>query len=134
MRSEATISIGELAKRAGLSVSAIRFYERKGLMPEPERLRGQRRYGAAALGRLAAIAVAKQAGLTLAEIRALLDSVDAGAPAHEPLRAIAIRKLPELEATIEQMQARRGWLVAAQTCGCETLQDCALFAAPSAAR
>ena len=121
--------MGEVARRAGVSVSAIRFYERRGLMPPPERLGGQRRYSEEALERLAAIAVAKQAGFTLAEIRALLDSVDAGAPAHEPPRSLAARKLPEVEAAIERAEATRDWLVAAGSCGCESLRECALFAA-----
>lgn len=129
MTSEATMSIGEVAKWAGLSVSAIRFYERNGLMPEPERVAGRRRYAEAALERLAAIGAAKRAGFSLAEVRALLDSVAAGAPVHEPLRALAARKLPEVEATIERAQAMRAWLIAAGACGCESLQECGLFAA-----
>jgi MerR family redox-sensitive transcriptional activator SoxR len=127
MTCEATMSIGELARRAGVSVSAIRFYEREGLLPEPERVAGRRRYTEAALQCLAVIDVAKRAGFTLAEVRLLLDSVDAGAPAHEPLRSLAARKLPEIEATIERAQAMRGWLVAAGSCGCESLRECALF-------
>jgi redox-sensitive transcriptional activator SoxR len=125
--SDASLSIGEVARRAGISVSAIRYYERHGLLPAAERAGGQRRYGEEAVERLRVIGVAKQAGFSLAEARELLDSVDAGAPAHERLRALAARKLPEVEAQIERARAMREWLTAATACGCDSLHDCALF-------
>src|SRR4051794_13296480 len=97
----ATLSIGEVADKTGFSVSAIRFYERRGLMPAPERARGQRRYTDATVQRLGVIDAAKQAGLSLDEIGVLLTSTDRGAPPHEELRALAVRKLPEVDALIE---------------------------------
>ncbi len=124
---EATLSIGEVAEKAGVTVSAIRFYERNGLLPRAERVAGQRRFTAATVRRLGIVGVAKQAGFSLAEIGALLSSVDRGAPAHERLRALATRKLPEVEAAIERAETTREWLVAASRCGCRTLEDCALF-------
>src|SRR4029077_15225845 len=124
---EATLPIGEVARRAGLNASAIRFYEKQGLLPEPERLGGRRRYGEEAVGRLGTIEVAKQAGFSLAEIGVLLESVDRGEPAHEQLQALAARKLPEIEALIERAEAMRGWLTVASDCGCESLDACALF-------
>jgi MerR family redox-sensitive transcriptional activator SoxR len=129
---EATLSIGEVAARAGMNASAIRYYERNGLLPEPERESGQRRYTDATIRRLGAIDVAKRAGFSLAEVRALLDSVDRGAPAHEQLRALAERKLPDVEALVRRAQEMRGWLSLATACGCETLQACALFEAGQA--
>ena len=124
---EATLSIGEVAKRAGVNVSAIRYYERNGLLPEPERESGQRRYTDATIRRLGTIDVAKRAGFSLAEVRTLLDSVDGGAPAHEQLRTLAERKLPDVEALIQRAQEMRGWLSLATACGCESLEACALF-------
>lgn len=124
---EATLSIGEVAEKAGASVSAIRFYERRGLLPEPERVGGQRRYTDAAVRRLEVIDSAKRAGFSLDEVGVLLASTDQGAPVHEQLRALASRKLPEVEALIERAQGMRGWLFAASECGCDTLEACALF-------
>jgi redox-sensitive transcriptional activator SoxR len=124
---EATLRIGEVATEAGVSVSAIRFYERRGLLPEPDRLGGQRRYTDATVQRLGIVEVAKQAGFSLEEIGVLLSSTDEGAPAHEQIRALAARKLPEVDALIERAQAMRDWLSAADECGCETLDACALF-------
>jgi redox-sensitive transcriptional activator SoxR len=124
---ETTLPIGEVARRAGLNVSAIRFYERKGLLPEPERVGGKRRYEQETVRRLATIDVAQQAGFSLEEIAVLLDSVDRGEPAHEQLRALAARKLPEVEALIARAEAMRAWLTLASDCGCESFDACALF-------
>jgi len=123
-----TLGIGEVAREAGVSVSAIRFYERNGLLPEAERAGGKRRFDADAVRRLGVIKIAQQAGFSLEEVRALLDSIDAGAPAHEELQALAARKLPEIDALIERARAMRDWLAIASDCGCESLEDCALFA------
>jgi MerR family redox-sensitive transcriptional activator SoxR len=124
---EATLSIGEVASKAGVSVSAIRFYERRGLLPEPERVGGQRRYTDAVIQRLGIIDAAKQAGFSLAEVGVLLASTDLGAPAHQQLRALASRKLPEVDALIERAENMRDWLRFATKCGCDTLDVCALF-------
>ena len=125
---DATLSIGEVARLAGVSVSAIRFYEREGLIPEPERTGGQRRFGEDTVRRLEIIAVAKRAGFSLDEIRALLSSTVRGAPAAEQLQVLATRKLLEIDALIKRAQEMRRWLTAATHCDCETLESCALFA------
>ena len=123
------LSIGEVAERAGVSVSAIRFYERERLLPRPERVGGQRRFAAETVQRLGIIDVAKQAGFSLDEVRTLLTSTDQGAPAHEQLRALAAQKLPEVEALIQRAETMRGWLIAAGSCECDSLEGCALFTA-----
>jgi MerR family redox-sensitive transcriptional activator SoxR len=66
------MSIGEVAKRAGVAASALRYYEREGLIPKADRRGGKRVYGADILDRLALIGVAKGAGFTVAEIQTLL--------------------------------------------------------------
>jgi MerR family redox-sensitive transcriptional activator SoxR len=124
---EQQLRIGEVADRAGLSVSAIHFYERRGLLPRPERVSGQRRFPPETVQRLGIIDVAKRAGFSLEEISVLLSSTDEGAPAHERLQALAARKLPEVEALIARAEAMRAWLTAASGCGCDSLEDCALF-------
>jgi MerR family transcriptional regulator, redox-sensitive transcriptional activator SoxR len=124
---EATLSIGEVADRADIAVLAIRYYERHGLLPEAERVSGQRRFTEETVQRLGVIDVAKRADFSLDEIRVLLSSIDEGAPAHEQLQALAERKLPEVEALIEHAQAMRNWLTTASSCGCESLEECGLF-------
>jgi MerR family transcriptional regulator, redox-sensitive transcriptional activator SoxR len=124
----ANLTIGELAANAGLKTSAIRFYERQRLLPEPERELGHRRYNTDTARRLEVIGIAKRAGFSLDEIRLLLDSSDAGRPAHEQLAALAERKLPHVEALIARAEAMRDWLEVARGCGCSSLDLCALFA------
>jgi DNA-binding transcriptional MerR regulator len=123
----ATLKIGDVAARAGVNASAIRYYEARGLLPAPERESGSRRYSEDAVRRLAIIDTAKQAGFSLDDIAVLLDTADRGMPAHEPLRDLADRKLPEVDALIARAQAMREWLEAARGCSCPTLDDCALF-------
>jgi MerR family transcriptional regulator, redox-sensitive transcriptional activator SoxR len=124
---EATLTIGEVAREAGLKTSAIRYYESVGLLPEPERVSGQRRYDGDTMRRLRVIEVAKQAGFSLDEARVLL--ADPGGP---QLRALAARKLPDVDALIARAQAMRAWLLTASDCKCETLDVCALFDAQGA--
>lgn len=122
-----TLTIGKLADRFGLNTSAIRYYERVGVLPEPARESGQRRYGPDAVRRLEVLEVAKRAGFTLDETRVLLRSAEAGTPAFEALRDLAARKLPEVEAVITRAQEMRAWLETATDCSCTSLDVCALF-------
>jgi MerR family redox-sensitive transcriptional activator SoxR len=122
-----TLTIGQLAQRFGLNASAIRYYEREGVLPEPARLGGQRRYGSDAVRRLEVLEAAKRAGFTLDEARLLLRRSDAGDPAFEALRELAQRKLPEVDALIERAQAMRSWLLTASDCSCTSLDVCELF-------
>jgi MerR family transcriptional regulator, redox-sensitive transcriptional activator SoxR len=121
--------IGEVAQQAGVRTSLIRYYERIGLLPAPERVSGQRRYDASVLRRLAVIDVAQRAGLSLDEIGEL---VRAGSePISEHLPDLAERKLPEIDALIDRAQRVRAWLQTATGCGCQTIDECALFDATS---
>ena len=125
MPEKAQMRIGEVARQAGLRVSAIRYYEEIGLLPEVERESGQRVYDASILRRLALIDVSQRAGLSLDEIRELLD---AGTdPISEKLQDLAARKLPEVERLIQRAEAMRDWLRAAEGCSCESVDDCGLF-------
>jgi len=103
------------------------YYERVGLLPEPERRNGHRRYSEETLRRLAVIDVAKRAGFTLDDARTLLATGDDGTPAHEQIRALAQRKLPEVEVLIARAEAMKRWLTAASACRCQTLDVCRLF-------
>ena len=84
-----TLTIGQVADAAGVNPSAIRYYERTGILPEPRRVGGKRRYDDAILRKLSVLDVAKQAGFSLDEIRLLFDATDGGAPAHAQLKELA---------------------------------------------
>jgi MerR family transcriptional regulator, redox-sensitive transcriptional activator SoxR len=124
------MTIGEVAARSGVAASAIRFYESLGLLAEPEREHGQRRYGEDVVGRLGFIGVAQQAGLSLEEIRGLISEVDRGAGLGAPIRTLTGNKLPEVEALIARARAMQGWLQVASECECATPEECGLFPAP----
>jgi redox-sensitive transcriptional activator SoxR len=117
--------IGEVAERAGMSASRIRFYEARGLLPEPERAAGKRRYGEEAIRRLAIIDAAQRVGFTLEEIRDLLGSRDE--PAHERLRQLALLKLPELDDLIARATSVRRALKICIRCNCESIDVCRMF-------
>jgi MerR family redox-sensitive transcriptional activator SoxR len=124
MSSTESLTIGELAGLSGRAASSIRYYEAIGLLPEPVRVGGRRRYPPETVRTLAIVDTAQRAGLTLDEIATLLH---ASPDAVDELRAIAERKLPELTAMIERATLVRSWLECAARCECPTLDDCALF-------
>ena len=128
---DATLTIGEVARRAGLTTSAIRYYESIGVLPEPAREHGQRRYADETVRRLEIVEVAKRAGFSLDEARVLPAGADDGGPASVRLRELAQRKLPEVDALIERARLVRSWLEAAAECRCPTLEACPLFDEPN---
>jgi MerR family redox-sensitive transcriptional activator SoxR len=128
---DTTLTIGQLAARFDIKTSAIRYYERVGVLPAPARESGQRRYGEDAVRRLEVLEVAKRAGFSLEEARLLLQRTEAGSPAFEALRELATRKLPEVEALIARAEEMRSWLLTATDCSCTSLDVCGLFAQPT---
>jgi MerR family redox-sensitive transcriptional activator SoxR len=124
-----TMRIGEVASRAGVRVSLVRYYDRIGLLSPAGRVGGQRRYDVSALRRLAVIDVAQRAGLSLAEIHELLEH--GNEPMSQRLRDLAERRLPEIDALIDRAERVRTWLKDAASCGCESIDGCALFDEPA---
>jgi MerR family redox-sensitive transcriptional activator SoxR len=113
------MTIGEVAKRAGLRASAIRFYEQAGLLPKPARAGGQRRYDSAILERLAVLERAKNCGFTLEEIRRLFH----GEGRHsERWRSLARKKIAELDSAAERIAAMKALLE--KRCQCADLAEC----------
>jgi MerR family transcriptional regulator, redox-sensitive transcriptional activator SoxR len=124
---EATLSIGQVAREVGIRASAIRYYESVGVLPEPERQSGQRRYNSETIRRLQILGIAQRAGFTLDEAAVLLGTRNNGTPANDQLRALAEQKLPEVDALIARAQAMRDWLATATGCNCQTLDVSPLF-------
>lgn len=112
--------IGEIARCAGLRTSAIRYYERLGLLPAPERRSGRRRYDEDVLQRLEVIRFARDSGFTLREISKLF----AGKPYSAKLRELANAKITELEGMIARARTTRTLLMSALRCNCLTPEDC----------
>ncbi len=104
------MTIGELARKSGLRASAIRYYEKLGLLPVAARDGSRRRrYAARALERLAIIRFAKYVGFGIAEIRRLLDGFE-GRPPPQRWRQMALRQLEQVDLMIAQANTVRGML------------------------
>ena len=112
MSSNRTYRIGEVAVEAGVTVEALRFYEKQGLLPPPLRSpRGARRYGVDVLSRVRFIKQAQVVGLTLRDIAVLVKSRhDTSRSACKRTRAILAQRLAEVEDRVRQMQAFRDLL------------------------
>ena len=94
-----SLSIGEVARRAGMLPTTLRYYESIGLLPDPARENGNRRYDSSVFERLAMIQTAQQAGFTLAEVRVLFDEILwSDAPAAK-WSSLIQRKLQEINGT-----------------------------------
>lgn len=119
------LSIGEVARRAGIRASAIRYYEQAGLMPAPRRVSGQRRYDPAIVDRLALIHFAQQAGFTIGEIRTLFEGFEEETPMALRWQELAREKVKEVDALMDRAQRMRALLDQALACGCLRLDDCA---------
>ena len=116
--------IGELARAAGLAPSAIRYYEKAGLLPRPARQSGQRRYGAESAARLRIIQLAREAGFTISETRTFLSGFPPATTPAARWRALAERKLVELEAQSLRIERMRTLLESSFHCGCLRIEDC----------
>jgi MerR family redox-sensitive transcriptional activator SoxR len=122
------LTIGELARRTGLSVSAIRFYEAKGLI-EPIRTGGnQRRFLRSDIRRLSFAMIAQKLGLSVREIEAELAQLPLGrAPTQNDWQAISERIRDRLDERIALLQRTRDRLDGCIGCGCLSLERCALY-------
>ncbi len=119
-----SMPIGELARSAGLAPSAIRYYEKAGLLSKPVRVGNQRRYGRAALGRLRIILLARDAGFTIAETRTFLTGFSAATPPSARWRVLAERKLAEIDTQMTRIARMRKLLATSFQCECLRIDDC----------
>jgi MerR family redox-sensitive transcriptional activator SoxR len=128
VKSSAVLSIGELARRTGLSVSAIRFYETRGLVRASRGAGNQRRFPRSDIRRLSFALIAQKLGLSLAEIEAELSTLPHGqAPTLAEWQAIGARMRGVLAARIAMLQRTHELLDGCIGCGCLSLDRCALF-------
>jgi MerR family redox-sensitive transcriptional activator SoxR len=118
------MKIGELASRAGLNASAIRYYERIGLLAPPYRSGGQRRYPAEAIHRVLLIRFAGDMGFTLAEIKIFLSGLRDNSAVGPRWRKLAAHKIREAERIIERSRRLQSLFQHLLRCRCASLQDC----------
>ena len=126
MRSE--LSIGELSARSGVSQSALRFYEREGLIEAWRTEGNQRRYPGVTLRRVALIQAGKAAGIPLERILAALDTLPEGrSPTKHDWERLSSSWRRELDERIATLEAIRGRLTTCIGCGCLSLKTCGLL-------
>jgi MerR family redox-sensitive transcriptional activator SoxR len=119
------LSIGEVARRARIRTSTIRYYESIGLLPEPRRVSGgHRRYDPHVLEWLAILRMAQQAGFTIAERHQLVAGFSSETPASTRWHQLAGKKLQEVEGVIAQAQQTKQLLERLVLCGCLRLEEC----------
>ena len=120
----ANMTIGEVARRAGLQTSAIRYYEKIGLLPRTQRVGGQRRYDPGVLNYLEVINVARGAGFRIDEIRHLFHGFGRGTPAFRRWQLLARRNITEIDDLIARAKKMKRLLEKADRCRCLDLEDC----------
>ena len=121
------LTVGDVARRSGLTVSAIHFYERKGLIFADRTGGNQRRYGRDVLRRLALIRAAQEVGLPLSEVAGAMSALPEGrTPTPEDWHRIATGWAERLDARIRILQRLRTELDGCIGCGCLSMQRCQL--------
>jgi MerR family transcriptional regulator, redox-sensitive transcriptional activator SoxR len=121
---EANLTIGQVARRAGVSASALRYYESVGLIEAPRRRGGRRAYDDQVFDALRIVRLARDAGFTLAVIRRLLHRFELEAPASRRRHALAERKLRDVTALIDRAEGMRRLLESLLRCECRDLAEC----------
>lgn len=117
----APLTIGDIARRAGVAPTTLRYYEQVGLLPRPERVGGRRRYQESVLVRLEVIRLCKTAGFTLDEITVLIADDTPGRPVA---RALAQSKLAEIDAQIDSLVRAKEIIAWGMRCTCPSIDVC----------
>lgn len=121
MSNPGLLSITEVGEETGLQSSALRYYEKAGLIKSATRVGGRRHYERSVLQRLAVIALLQETGFTIGEIAELI-----ARKGGQRWRSLAAEKLEEIEAHQKRVEAARELLTAALNCGCSGLESCDL--------
>ena len=118
------LRIGEVARRAGVNVQTLRYYERRGLLDPDRRHTGHREYDDGAVRLVRTIKAAQRLGFTLTEIEELLDLTRGRADGRRAIADVAADKIGDIELKIEQLQAMRESLQTLIDLGCASLTSC----------
>jgi MerR family redox-sensitive transcriptional activator SoxR len=118
------MKIGDLAKHTGLNASAIRYYERCGLLSAPYRANGQRRYSREVVYRVLLIRFAREMGFSLGEIKVFLEGLRDNSPVGARWRKLAHKKIKEVTANIQRSRRLKSLLEHLLECNCGSVQAC----------
>lgn len=123
--------IGEVARRAGLSTSALRYYEKAGLLPPPSRISKRRVYDSKVLSRIRIILLALDAGFTVKETKTFLSNYPVTTTPAERWRALASKKLTELDTQMARLTQMKSILNDSFQCACMRVDECEEYLPPS---
>lgn len=122
------MKIGDVAKRLGIPASAIRYYEKAGLIDPPERLSGKRDFSSGALVTLRFIQMCQAAGFTISEIRSLLEHYKEDSSKNGLWQPMVETKQKEIQKQIEELNQVDTVLGELMKCRCETIEQCVSLA------
>jgi MerR family transcriptional regulator, redox-sensitive transcriptional activator SoxR len=125
------VPIGTVADRYGVPATTLRYWEDVGLLPPQERSGGQRRYDLDALRRVMFIRMAKQSGLSLNAIRALLAGDDQHGPTFDDWARVAREQLAVIDRRVSELNHLKATIEECLACGCQQPQRCSLLRLPS---
>jgi DNA-binding transcriptional MerR regulator len=120
------LSIGDVAAATGLRTSAIRYYEEAGVLPEPVRVSGKRRYDSDTIDRLTLVRFCGRLGMSLADVRGLL-AAPRGRRAKDYWRQLVDGKLGEIRDLVKAAQGVERILRESRDCDCVTLESCSFL-------
>jgi MerR family transcriptional regulator, redox-sensitive transcriptional activator SoxR len=123
------MTIGELAAKSGTPASTVRYWEKIGVLPKPERVGGKRRYPTDAVQSLAVLHLAQTCGFRLGEMRHLLHGFGAAVKPQQRWQELSRRKQRELDAQIARLKAMRRLVDRVVQCRCLDLTECGRIAA-----
>lgn len=122
------LSVGQIAERCGVNVSAIHFYERKGLIHSSRSIGNQRRFGREAIRRVSIIKVAQQLGISLEEVAEVFEPLPKfGAPSKADWQIVAEQWQQRLQQRIAKLQRLKDSLTGCIGCGCLSMTACPLY-------
>jgi MerR family redox-sensitive transcriptional activator SoxR len=119
-----TVKIGELASRTGVNASAIRYYEKRSLVPAPYRASGQRRYTDETIYRVLLIRFAREMDFSLEEIKIFLSGLTDKAPVGKRWKRLAQSKIKEVDETVARARRLKSLLEHLLHCRCASLREC----------
>jgi DNA-binding transcriptional MerR regulator len=118
------LTIGAMARQAGVAASTLRYYEKVGLLPRPARAGNRRRYDPGSIGRIRIVLLARNAGFSVREARTFMQGFPPGTTPASRWREMAQRKIAELDEVMGRLTQMKLFLNTSFDCQCRTLEDC----------
>jgi MerR family redox-sensitive transcriptional activator SoxR len=120
------LSIGQVSKKTGVPASALRYYERAGILQKASRVNGRRVYDENTIRRIDVLRFAQEAGFTLEQVKTLFHGFEVRTPLSARWQRLARQKIEELDALARKVERMKAALELGLRCGCLRIEDCTL--------